>query len=388
MLIKNGLLHTMETETPYIGDIRIKDGMIIEIGSLIQEENEEVLDCHGKPVFPGFIDAHCHLGLWEDSIGFEGIDGNEMTDPITPHLRAIDGINPLDVTFQEARNGGITCAVIGPGSANVIGGQFAAIKTAGNRIDDMILKEPLAIKCAFGENPKRVYNDKKTSPMTRMGIAMEMRKALFNAKQYMEKKNEAIASGDPAKSPAYDMKFEALIPLFKGEMHLKAHAHRADDIFTAIRIAKEFGVSISIEHCTDGHLIADQLAKESVPAIVGPSLGHRTKFELKNKGFETPGILDRAGVKVAITTDSPVIPIHHLPLCAALAVRSGMDEWAALRAITINAAQITGISDFVGTLTPGKHADLVVWSGNPLDVQSTALHVMINGEIICGENIR
>lgn len=383
MILKNGTLYSMENEIPFVGDLQTLNGKITAIGDhIVPLEDETVIDCTGKYLFPGFIDAHSHLGLWEDSIGFEGIDGNEMTDPITPHLRAIDGINPLDITFKEAREGGITCAVIGPGSANVIGGQFAAVKTHGNRIDDMILKSPLAIKCAFGENPKRVYNEKKTTPMTRMGIAAEMRKAFLLANQYIAKKEEALKIGDPSKMPPFDMKYEALIPLMNREIPLKAHVHRTDDIFTAIRIAKEFNLRLSLEHCTDGHLIAAQLAEENIPAIVGPSFGHRTKFELKNKTFDTAGILANAGVKVAITTDSPVIPIHHLPLCAALAVKSGMNEWDALRAITITAAQIAEIDSWVGSLSIGKDADIVVWNQHPFNTQSSPELVLINGKFI------
>lgn len=380
MLLKNGLVYTMTTATPEVMDVLIEGKHIKAIGKDLPAEGHEVLDCSGKLVMPGFVDAHCHLGLWEDSIGFEGDDGNEMTDPITPHLRGIDAMNPMDVTFREACCGGVTTAVAGPGSANVIGGQFAAVKTHGNRIDDMVIKAPLAMKCAFGENPKRVYNGSKKSPTTRMAIVGEFRKTLFAAKEYLAKKE--AAGQDASKMPAYDMKLEALIPVLKGEIHLKAHAHRADDIFSAIRIAKEFDLKLSLEHCTEGHLIAEHLAKEGYPAIVGPTFGHRTKFELKNKSFDTPRILHEAGVKIAIMTDSPVIPLQNLPMCAALAAKAGLDEMEALKAISINAAEITGIADRVGSLEVGKDADIVLWDKHPFELSANVMVTIVNGEVV------
>lgn len=324
----------------------------------------EIIDAEGRLVTPGFIDAHCHLGMWEDGIGFEGSDGNEMVDPVTPHLRAIDGINPMDITFKEAYEGGVTCVATGPGSANVVGGQFAAIKTFGDRIDDMIIKEPLAMKIAFGENPKRVYNSQKKSPMTRMAIAAILRETLMKAKRYVEKLEKA--KDDPSKTPEYDMKMEAMAKIIRKEIPLKAHAHRADDIFTSIRIAKEFDLDITLDHCTEGHLIADYLAKEGKPALVGPTLSDRSKFELKNLTFDTPRVLNEAGVKVAIITDSPVIPLQYLPVCAGLAVRAGLDEIEAFKAITINPAEILGIQDRVGSIEQGKDADIVIFEGNPI----------------------
>lgn len=381
ILLKNGLVYTMTQPEPQIMDVLMEGGKIKAVGSDVEAPADaRLVDCSNKLVFPGFIDAHCHLGLWEDSIGFEGDDGNEMTDPITPHLRGIDAMNPMDVNFREAVEGGVTTAVAGPGSANIIGGQFAAVKTHGNRIDDMIIKAPLAMKCAFGENPKRIYSAGKKTPSTRLAIVGEFRKTLFAAKEYLAKKESA--AGDPSKMPAYDMKLEALIPVLKKEIHLKAHAHRADDIFSAIRIAKEFDLLLSLEHCTEGHLIAEDLAKEGYPAIVGPTFGHRTKVELKNKSFDTPRILHEAGVKIAIMTDSPVIPLQHLPMCAALAARAGLPEMEALKAISINAAEITGIADRVGSLEEGKDADVVVWDRHPFELQSRVLMTIINGEIV------
>lgn len=362
------------------GSILIKDGKIQEVGTdIISPLGVETIDAEGRMVVPGLIDAHCHLGLFEEAIGFEGDDGNEMVDPVTPQLRAIDAINPMDMSFREAYEGGVTTAVTGPGSANVIGGTFIAIKTYGHRVDNMIIKDPVAMKIAFGENPKRVYESQKKSPMTRMSTAAILRETLFKAKTYMEKKKNE----DESKRPDYDIKMEALIPVLKKEIPLKAHAHRADDIFTAIRIANEFDLDLTLDHCTEGHLIVDELVKEGRSAIVGPTFGNRSKFELKNKSFETPKALVEAGVKIAINTDSPVIPLQHLALCAGLAVNAGLDEMEALKAITINAAEITGIADRVGSIEKGKDADIVIFDGNPLrNIDSKTYITIIDGKIV------
>jgi len=380
LFIKDGKVVTMDGEILSKGSIVIENGKIQKIGiGLSIPQGAKLIDAKGKIVMPGFIDAHTHLGLKESSIQFEGMDHNEKSDPITPHMRGIDGINPMDETLKEAYEAGITSVGAGPGSANVIGGEFAAIKTYGRRVDDMIIKEPIAMKCAFGENPKRNYSERGKAPMTRMGIAALLRETLFKAVEY--KKKLDAAKDDPSKSLAFDIKMEALQPVINGEIPLKVHAHRADDIFTAIRIAKEFNVKITLDHCTEGDLIVEDIKKEGLDVIVGPSLGHRTKFELKNKSFITAGILSNAGIKVAITTDSPVIPLNYLPICAALAVKKGMDRTEALKAITINAAEIMGIEDRVGSLKAGKDADIVIWDGDPLDIQSTVEYTIINGEI-------
>lgn len=381
ILIRNGKVHTMDVMGTLDADVLMKDGKIIKIDENIAVTSDmEVIDATGNLVFPGFIDAHTHLGLWEDAIGFEGADGNEITHPITPQLRAIDAINPLDRTFEEARAGGVTMVAAGPGSANVIGGQFAAIKTAGRRIDDMIVQEPLAMKCAFGENPKRCYHDKKQSPSTRMAIAAELREALTKAREYHQKKLKALE--DESKMPDLNFKYEAMIPVIEKKIPLKAHAHRADDILTALRIAKEFDVNITLEHCTEGHLIADILKEEDAKAIVGPSFGDRSKFELKNPTFDTPGVLEKAGLEVAIMTDHPVIPLQHLPICAGMSVKSGMSREGAYKAITITPAKILGLDDRVGSLALGKDADIVLWNGDPLALESEVLVTIINGKVV------
>ena len=382
LLIKDAYIYTMAGAVIEGGSILIDNGKIVEIGKdIVAPLDAEIINAEGRMVTPGFIDAHCHLGMWEDGMGFEGDDGNEWVDPVTPQLRAIDGLNPMDVTFKEAYMGGVTTAVTGPGSANVVGGQFVAVKTCGKRVDDMIIKTPVAMKIAFGENPKRVYESQKKSPITRMATAAILRETLFKAKDYMEKKEQGLE--DSSKMPDFDMGMEAMIKVIKKEIPLKAHAHRADDILTAIRIAKEFDVDITLDHCTEGHLIADILAKEGKPAIVGPSLTDRSKIELRNQTFDTPRILHEAGVKIAIMTDSPVIPEQYLSLCAGLAAKSGLDEMEALKAITINPAEIVGIADRVGSIEVGKDADIVIFNGNPLkDIDSKTYMTIIDGEIV------
>ena len=377
LFIKNGLIYTMAGDAIENGSILIKDGKIENLGQDLEAPNDaQVIDAGGRIITPGFVEAHCHLGLEEDAIGFEGDDINEMTEPVTPEVRAIDGINPMDKTLQEAYEGGVTTAVTGPGSANVIGGQAIAIKTYGHRVDDMVVKNPAAMKVAFGENPKRVYREQKKSPITRMSTAAILREYLFKAKAYMEKKEDKD-------NKDFDFKLEALIPVLKKEIPIKAHAHRADDIFTALRIAKEFDIDITLDHCTEGHLIADDLAKEGKGAIVGPTMGHRSKFELKNTNFETPKVLNEKGVKIAITTDSPVIPLHHLSLCAGLAHKAGLEEMEALKAITIYPAEIIGINDRVGSLEVGKDADLVIFDGHPLkDVGVETFMTVIDGKVV------
>lgn len=388
LIIKNGKISTMAGVSHNNGYIIADEGKIIEIGDDINSAKIQVksdaitIDAQGGYVLPGFIDAHCHVGLFEDSVGFEGEDGNEMTDPVTPHLRAIDGVYHADRAFAEARENGVTTVITGPGSANVIGGQFAAIKTWGRRIEEMILKDPVGMKIAFGENPKTVYYEKRQSPMTRMATAAILRESLMKAKEYKEMLEKYDSDPEENDKPEYDMKLEALVKVLKKEIPLKAHAHRADDILTAIRIAKEFGVEITLDHCTEGHLIKDILAEEKIPVIIGPSLTDRSKIELRNLTLKTPGILADAGLRVAIMTDHPETPIQYLWLCAAMAVREGMKEEDALKAITINAALNTGIADRVGSLEIGKDADIVVFDGHPFEFKTRVAATVINGNVV------
>ncbi len=378
ILIKNGYIKPMAGDDIKNGCVLIgDDGKIIKVSESIEENNAIVIDAGERLVTPGCVDAHCHIGLDNSAMRWEGHDYNESSDPITPHMRAIDSINPIDETFGEAISHGVTTACTGPGSANVVGGTFAAIKLVGKRVDNMIIKHPIAMKCAFGENPKGVYgqNGKKT-PITRMGTAALLRELLFKSRNYLEAK-------ESGKEPSFDMKLEAMIPVMRGEIPLKAHAHRADDIFTSIRIAKEFGVKLTLDHCTDGSLIADELAKEGYPAFVGPSFGNKSKIELRNKEFTTPGDLHRAGVPISIITDAPVTPLEYLPLCAGLAAKSGLEYEEAWRAITINPANQTGIGDRVGSLEIGKDADVVIWEADPLkEIGAEAYITIVNGKII------
>lgn len=381
MLIQHGTIYDGVTPTPYAADIRLENGKIKEISpDLTPHPGEEVFDAAGLRIYPGFVDAHSHLGLDNYGMGYEGQDYNEMGDIVAAHLRAIDSFNPMELGVRKTLEGGVTTVGTGPGSANVLGGTFIAVKTCGICVDDMIVKDPVAMKCAFGENPKRCYRDKGDS--ARMTTAAKLREMLFAARDYMERKE--AAGGDIAKSPKFDMKLEALIPVLKGEIPLKAHAHRADDICTAIRIAKEFGVKMTLEHCTEGHLIPEVVARSGFPAAVGPTLTNASKIELVNKSFETPGVLARAGVQVSIITDNPVIPQSYLPLCAGLAVKAGMDPFAALQAITINPAKHLGIADRVGSLEVGKDGDVVIVNGDPMVSDSTITAVLVNGEKVVG----
>lgn len=381
LLIKNGIINTITNGT-IEGDILIKDGKIVEVGSNIASRDYvEIIDASNKFVFPGFIDAHTHLGLWEDGMGFEGADGNEETDPITPHLSPIDAINPMDNTFKEAVQGGITSVCTTPGSANVMGGECVAIKTYGKRIDKMILKNPVASKIAFGENPKSCYGRDEKMPQTRMAIAALLREHLKKAEEYLEE-IELYEDHEDHDKPEYDMKMESLLPVLKKEIPFKVHAHRADDIFTAIRIAKEFDLRLTLDHCTEGHLIADELAEEGYPVIVGPSLSERSKIELRNLTFDTAGILANEGLSVSLTTDHPVIPVQYLPICCGIAIKHGMKKEQALEAITINPAKALGVEDRVGSIEVGKDADIVIWDSHPLDVQSNVLFTIIDGKIV------
>ncbi len=456
LVIKQGNIHNAIREQPFVADILVMDGKIVEIAEHIAAADNvqaaenaqagntcrsqdgdsaavQILDATGLDVYPGFVDAHCHIGLDGYGIGFEGEDFNEMGDAVTPDLSAIDGINPQDITFEQARSGGVTCVCTGPGSSNVIGGTFCAIKTYGRRVDDMIVKEKAAMKIAFGENPKNCYKTKGV--YSRMSIAAKLRENLTKARIYDGKlraagcnegkyphlpfgtdsrkyqdssgtdsrkyqdssgtdsrKYQDLPSGtdgtdcpdsiDWSKMPAYDPKLEALVPVVRREMPLKAHAHRADDIFTAIRIAKEFGLKLAIDHTTEGHQIAEELAKEGFPVSVGPTFGHATKYELRNKSFETPAVLAAAGCRVSIITDSPVIEQRFLAHCVGMAIYNGLDEFIGLQSVTINAAKHIGIEDRVGSIEVGKDGDFVLVKGNPFVLDATILYTIIDGKIV------
>ena len=371
MLFKNATIYTMEQE-PFVGDFKIDKGVFTEVGkNLTANEGEDVQDLNGLYVFPGLVESHCHLGMEETAIRFEGDDVNEITDPITPNMRGIDGCNPMDETIESALKGGVTTVAAGPGSANVLGGTFFAYKTKGNCIDEMTIENPIAMKAAFGENPKRCYQGKKID--TRMQISALLRETLEKTKEYMKKKEDG-------KDVAYDQKLEAMIPVVKRELPLKCHAHRADDILTAIRIAKEENIKITLDHVTDARSILPQIKESGFPCICGPALTHKSKFELANMSFETPNELYKAGILFSIITDSPVIPQQYLSLSAALAAKAGLPEYEAIKAITINPAKILGLDNRVGSIKVGKDADFVICTKNILDTQNEITAVYVDGK--------
>ena len=371
MLFKNATIYTMEQD-PFVGDFRIDKGVFTEVGTnLTANEGEDVQDLNGLFVFPGLVESHCHLGMEETAIRFEGDDVNEITDPITPNMRGIDGCNPMDETVELALKGGVTTVAAGPGSANVLGGTFFAYKTKGNCIDEMTIQNPIAMKAAFGENPKRCYQGKKID--TRMQISALLRETLEKTKEYLAKK-------EAGKDVAYDQKLEAMIPVVKRELPLKCHAHRADDILTAIRIAKEENIKITLDHVTDARCILPQIKESGFPCICGPALTHKSKFELANMSFETPNELYKAGILFSIITDSPVIPQQYLSLSAALAAKAGLPEYEAIKAITINPAKILGLDNRVGSIKVGKDADFVICTKNILDTQNEITAVYVDGK--------
>ena len=371
MLFKNATIYTMEQD-PFVGDFKIDKGVFTEIGKdLTANEGEDVQDLNGLYVFPGLVESHCHLGMEETAIRFEGDDVNEITDPITPNMRGIDGCNPMDETIESALKGGVTTVAAGPGSANVIGGTFFAYKTKGNCIDEMSIQNPLAMKAAFGENPKRCYQGKKID--TRMQISALLRETLEKTKEYMKKK-------ELGKDIAYDQKLEAMIPVVKREIPLKCHAHRADDILTVIRIAKEYDIKVTLDHVTDARCIIPQIKESGFPCICGPALTHKSKFELANMSFETPNELYKAGILFSIITDSPVVPQQYLSLSAALAAKAGLPEYEAIKAITINPAKILGLDNRVGSIKEGKDADFVICTKNILDTTNEIKDVYVDGK--------
>lgn len=397
--IIGGKIMTMAGAVWEKGYICIENGKIKELGPmkdnapfpLPEGDKAQIINALGCVVMPGLIEAHCHMGITEEKKGMEGDDCNETVDPVTPYLRSIDAINPMDAAFDDALRAGITSAMIGPGSANVVGGTFSFVKTCGRSIDKMLVRSPAAMKIAFGENPKVNYSGQGKSPATRMAIAAMLREELFHARRYFEKKCAGMKREDE------DFRYECWIPVFDGRIPMKAHVHRADDIQTAIRIAKEFHLDITLDHCSEGHLIAEQIREAGFPAIVGPDLASRNKIEVQNMAFKTVGILNKEGVKTAITTDHPVSLIQSLPICAGLAIKAGMDQEEALKAITIYPAQICRVADRVGSLEVGKDADIAIFDDLPTRVSAKTMCTMIEGKVVyadesfslpaCGKNV-
>lgn len=385
-LIVNANIITMEEKNYENGYLLTENGKIAAIGDMNDlpklETDLAAEDAAGLTMLPGFVDAHCHVGMWEEGLGFEGDDGNEDSEPIMPQLRAIDAVNPFDEAFENARRAGVTTVVTGPGSANVLGGQFAALKTDGVCVDQMLIKAPVAQKAALGENPKLTYSEKKQAPSTRMATAALLRETLAKAREYQRDWEEYAENKEENDRPSIDFRMESLLPVLRGEIPLKIHCHRADDICTAIRIGEEYGVPITLEHCTEGHLIADILAEKNLPIMLGPTFGNKSKPELRNLSFDIYRKLEEAGLEYAIITDHPEIPIQELYLCAVLAVRHGAGKEAALRAITVNAAKNTGIDDRVGSLRIGKDADFLLMSGEVMTLSAKVESVTIGGKKI------
>jgi imidazolonepropionase-like amidohydrolase len=384
MLFINGTIMTMSAETIENGYVRTQGGKITNLGEMAQSpqagEGEEVVDLAGRFLLPGFIDAHTHLGLEEDGQGDEGDDINEMTEPVSPHLRAIDGINPFDRCFREYREAGVTTAVISPGSANPLGGQICAVKTIGRWVEEMVVAQPLAMKLALGENPKMLYGDKSLSPSNRMTTAAIIRENFYKAQKYKQDKERAVEEGETL--PDYDARCEALLPVLAGQMQVHIHAHRAYDILTGVRLAKEFGLDYVLVHCTEGHMIADILGELKAKVICGPLIGARTKPELSNFHPGNCKALADAGVKLAICSDHPEVPGHLLSYSVALACRAGLSRQDALRALTIHAAEVVGLSDRLGSIAVGKDADLLIFAGHPLEGAAEPEMVFIGGKRI------
>lgn len=371
LAVANGKILTMEGRTYQKGTILIDQGKIVALGdNILIPKGADVINAQGKVVMPGLIDAHTHVGIAEEVYQVEGDDLNEGTNPMTPHLRALDGINPADIAFDDAVRGGVTTVAVAPGSANVVGGQVVVLKTYGHIVDRMILKEPAGLKIAFGENPKRSYGEQKKMPSTRMATAGMLREIFVKAQNYAATPKER------------DIILEPLVKVIKKEIALHAHAHRLDDIMTAVRISQEFDMPLIIVHGTDSHRVAAELAAWDIPVVSGPHLVSRAKVEMKDKTWKTPGLLVQAGVKVALITDHPVVPIQYLSLCAAFASRAGMSEENALKSITITPAEILGVSHRVGSISEGKDADILISSGSILSMESVVETVIINGRVV------
>lgn len=382
LAIRAGEVHTVSHGIYPAGTVLVDGDRIVAVGhahAVTVPEGAEVIDARGAVVTPGFVDAHTHAGIHEEGVGWEGADYNETADPITPHLRARDGINPDDDGIRDALRAGVTAAFVTPGSANVLGGLGCVIRLAGTRVDDMVLRDPAGLKAAFGENPKRVHGrDQKKSPITRMAIAGLLRETLARSRAYVEKR----AHPSPDRPVEPDLKLDAVARVLSGEIPLRCHAHRADDILTALRIGEEFGLKVVIDHATEAHLVADRLAEAGVSCLVGPSMSSRAKVELRRRGFATPGLLERAGVQVCLVTDHPVTGLEYLPLCVGLAIRAGMSAEAALRAVTLSPAEVLGVADRIGSLEPGKSADIAVHRGHPFELSSRVSEVVVAGKVV------
>lgn len=377
ILLKNGLIHSVTERGTFKGDVLIKDGKIIQIGENLSHQDAKIIELNNKHVYPGLIDIHTHLGIYEENTGWAGADGNEYSEPVTPHLRALDAINPDDPAFRDAYANGITTVNIFPGSANIIGGLGVAVKTWGRTLKKRIIKDPSGLKMAFGENPKRVYSSKHMMPSTRLGNAAVARKALLETKNYLEKRKKSKND-----NKNFKLNLQAISGVFEGKYPARIHSHRADDIITAWRLMSEFGLDFAIEHCTEGHLIADFLGEHNIPCALGPSISTRIKQELKNITFKTAKFLSDYGVLFAFITDAPVIPIYTLPLEATLAVREGLSEDEAIKALTINAAKILRIQDRIGSIETGKDADIVVTDTDILNPLHRVIYTIIEGEIV------
>lgn len=376
--VVGGKIITMDGAYFSAGNILIHQGKITAVGDSVKlPSGAEVYDATGMVVMPGFIDCHTHLGISEEVFRIEGDDVNEITDPVTPHLRALDAINPMDLGFQDALAAGITTVVVGPGSANILGGEMVVIKTFGVTVDDMVIKQPAGLKAALGENPKRNYGQNRKTPATRMASAALLRETLVHGVEYIKKQDRVTSKENRVER---DLKYEAVARVLRREIPLRVHAHRADDIMTALRIAREFNITLIVEHCTEGHLVADKLAQAGAAAVVGPVITNRAKVELQGRSLETAAALANKGVPFAIMTDHPVVPIQYLTLSAGLATRGGLSEERALRAITIDAARILGLDGKIGSITPGKDADLVILSGHPFDLRTKVKRVYLNGQ--------
>lgn len=382
LIIKNGNIYTMAGQTLERGNVIIEDDKIIDINEDADypvKEDDTVINAEGLWVLPGLVEAHCHIGITEEKKGQEGDDCNETTSPVTPYLRGLDGINPLDPAFHNAIQAGITSVMVGPGSTNVIGGQFVLLKTHGRVVDKMKLLEPAAMKVAFGENPKSSYKNLNKPPSSRMTVAALLREQLFLAKQYQKKKQAAIQKDELFEE---DFKLECWLPVLEKKIPLKAHVHRTDDILTAIRIAKEYDLNMTLDHCSEAHIIAEEIKESGFPAIIGPNIACRNKLEIKNSDFKTAGVLSELGVTVAVTTDHPVTLIQYLPLCAGLAAKKGLGITEGLKSITINAAKICGVDDRIGSIEVGKDADIAIFTGNPMEIFTHTAYTIINGQII------